>query len=64
MGDNLDFGAQLYFKLFEVNGQPVYLTQTIVSTWLIMLGLILVAVILRVKMKIQKKYRNKITNHR
>ena len=51
MGDNLDFGAQLYFKLFEVNGQPVYLTQTIVSTWLIMLGLILVAVILRVKMR-------------
>lgn len=51
MGENLDFGAQLYFKLFEVNGQPVYLTQTIVSTWLIMLGLILVALIIRVKMK-------------
>ena len=51
MGENLDFGAQLYFKLFEVNGQPIYLTQTIVSTWLIMLGLILIALIIRVKMR-------------
>ena len=51
MGENLDFGAQLYFKLFEVNGQPIYLTQTIVSTWLVMLGLIVVALIIRVKMK-------------
>ena len=51
MGDNLDFGAQLYFKLFEVNGQPIYLTQTIISTWLVILGLIIVAFIIRVKMK-------------
>ena len=51
MGENLDFGAKLYFKLFEVNGQPIYLTQTIISTWLVMLGLIVVALIIRVKMK-------------
>ena len=51
MEENLDFGAQLYFKLFEVNGQPVYLTETIVNTWIIIAGLIAIALIIRLKMK-------------
>lgn len=50
MDESLDFGAQLYYKLFEVNGTPIYLTETITSTWLVMAIITVVALILRASM--------------
>lgn len=47
----LDFGAGLYIKLFEVNGQPVYLTETIVNSWIIIGIMTVIALIIRFKMK-------------
>lgn len=51
MDNNLDFGAKLYVKLFEVNGQPIYLTQTVVNTWVIVGVMALIAIIIRISMK-------------
>ena len=48
---NLDFGAGLYVKLFEVNGQPIYLTQTVVNTWVVIAAMTLIALIIRFKMR-------------
>ena len=48
MDNNLDFGAQLYVKLFEVGGQPIYLTQTVVNTWVVIAVMTVVALIIRV----------------
>lgn len=50
MDESLDFGAKLYFKLFEVNGTPIYLTETITSTWLVMAIITVVALIIRASM--------------
>jgi len=49
--NNLDFGAKLYVKLFEVNGQPIYLTQTVVNTWIIVGVMALIAIIIRICMR-------------
>lgn len=51
MDKNLDFGAGLYVKLFEVNGQPIYLTQTVVNTWVVIAAMTLIALIIRFKMR-------------
>lgn len=51
MENNLDFGAKLYTKLFEVGGQPVYLTQTVVNTWVVIGLMTIVALIIRFKTK-------------
>lgn len=48
---NLDFGAKLYLKLFEVNGQPIYLTQTVVNTWVVIAAMTIIALIIRFKMR-------------
>jgi F-type H+-transporting ATPase subunit a len=37
------------FLLFEINGHPVYLTQTLLSTWIVMAILAVIAVIVRVR---------------
>jgi len=39
------------WKLFEIGGEPVYLTETMVSTWVVMAVLIGFAVFVRVKLK-------------
>lgn len=51
MENNLDFGAGMYFKLFEIGGQPIYLTETVVNTWAIIGIMTLIALIIRFKMK-------------
>lgn len=50
MDNNLDFGAQLYVKLFEVGGQPVYLTETVINTWIIIAVMAIIALVIRVGM--------------
>ena len=51
MENNLDFGAGLYFKLFEINGQSIYLTETVVNTWILIGILTIIALIIRFAMK-------------
>lgn len=51
MENNLDFGAGMYFKLFEVGGQSIYLTETVINTWVIIGIMTLIALIIRLKMK-------------
>lgn len=46
----LDVNAAIYAKL-NIFGHEVWITQTVVTTWLIMLALIIIAAIFRVKMK-------------
>lgn len=46
----LDVSAAVYAKL-NIMGVEVWLTQTVVTTWIIMIALILIALILRIKMK-------------
>lgn len=50
MDNNIDFGAQLYVKLFEVGGQPVYLTETVINTWIIIAVMAIIALVIRVGM--------------
>ncbi len=50
MENNLDFGAKMYFKLFEIGGQPIYLTETVVNTWVVIGIMTLIALIIRLKM--------------
>lgn len=50
MDNNLDFGAQLYVKLFEVGGQPVYLTETVINTWIIIAVMAIIALVIRARM--------------
>lgn len=50
MDNNLDFGAQLYVKLFEIGGQPVYLTETVINTWIIIAVMAIIALVIRVGM--------------
>lgn len=50
--DNLDFGIHMPIRLFEdANGQVFGITTTIINTWLVMLTLIVVALIIRAKLK-------------
>ncbi len=46
----LDVNVAIYAK-FNIFGQEVWLTQTVVTTWIIMIALILIALVLRIKMK-------------
>lgn len=48
--ESMDFGAKLYCKLFDMGGTPIYLTQTIISTWIVMAIITVVALILRATM--------------
>lgn len=46
----LEVNSAIYAKL-NVLGQEVWITQTVVTTWFIMIALILIALVLRIKMK-------------
>ncbi len=45
--DNLDFGFRTVIKLFEIDGQPVGITTTIINTWIVMAVLTILALIVR-----------------
>lgn len=47
--DDLDFGFRTVVKLFEVDGQPVGFTTTIINTWVVMAVLIAIALVVRYK---------------
>lgn len=49
--ENLDFGVQTVIKLFEVNGTVLGITTTHINTWIIMAFLIVIALIIRIKIK-------------
>ncbi len=49
--ENLDFGVQTVIKLFEVNGQALGITTTHINTWIVMAALIVIALIVRIKLK-------------
>ena len=51
MEQNLDFGAALQFKLFDVGWQTIYLTETVINTWVIIGIMALIALIIRFSMK-------------
>lgn len=48
--DNLDFGFRTVIKLFEIDGQPVGITTTIINTWIVMAVLTVIALIVRYKL--------------
>lgn len=50
MGDELDFGFKTIIKLFEINGQPVGFTTTIINTWIVMAVLTIIALVVRYKL--------------
>lgn len=50
MGEELDFGYRTVIKLFEINGEPVGFTTTIINTWIIMIALTIVALIVKHKL--------------
>lgn len=45
----MEFANKNLWVLFEINGEPVYATQTLVATWVVMGVLILLAVIVRIR---------------
>lgn len=47
----MDFSNKNLFPLFELGGETVYVTQTLVSTWVVMGILILFAVFVRLRLK-------------
>lgn len=47
----MDFSNKNLWLLFEWNGEPVYVTQTLVSTWAVMAVLILLAIIVRLRLR-------------
>lgn len=49
MGEELDFGYRTVIKLFEINGQPVGITTTIINTWIVMAFLTIIALIVKYK---------------
>ncbi|MBE6023168.1 MAG: F0F1 ATP synthase subunit A [Cellulosilyticum sp.] len=51
MEQSLDFGAALQFKLFEVGGQTIYLTETVINTWVIIAAMTIIALAIRFSMK-------------
>lgn len=50
MADELDFGFRTVVKLFEINGQPVGFTTTIINTWVVMAVLTILALVVRYKL--------------
>ena len=44
----MDFGVKNLWLLFEINGTPVYVTETVRNTWIIMAVLIILAIIVRI----------------
>lgn len=46
---HLDFTNKNLWLLFEIDGEKIYLTQSILSTWIVMGVLILIAVIVRIR---------------
>lgn len=48
---SLDFGYKTVIKLFDVGGETLGITQTHINTWIIMAALIIVALIIRSKIK-------------
>ncbi len=51
MEQSLDFGAELQYKLFEIGGQPIYLTETVINTWVIIAAMALIALVIRFTMR-------------
>jgi F-type H+-transporting ATPase subunit a len=49
--ESLDFGVKTVVKLFEVDGVTLGITTTHINTWIIMAVLIIIALIIRVKIK-------------
>lgn len=50
MGEELDLGFRTVIKLFEIDGQPVGITTTIINAWIIMAVLTIIALIVRYKL--------------
>lgn len=50
MEEKLDFGYRTVIKLFEINGEPVGFTTTIINTWIVMAILIVFAIVVRLKL--------------
>ena len=50
MGEELDFGFRTVIKLFEINGEPVGFTTTIINTWILMIALTIIALVVRYKL--------------
>ena len=49
MEQEFDFGFKTVIKLFEINGQPVGFTTTIINTWIVMAILTVIALVVRFK---------------
>lgn len=49
VGETLDFGAELKIALFEMGGQTIYLTETVINTWIIIAVMAFIALIIRIK---------------
>lgn len=47
----MDFSNKNLWLLFEWKGQSIYITQTLLSTWIVMAVLILIAVIVRIRVR-------------
>ncbi|HHX61534.1 MAG TPA: F0F1 ATP synthase subunit A [Epulopiscium sp.] len=48
--DDLDFGFRTIVKLFEIDGQPVGFTTTIINTWIVMAALTVIALVVKHKL--------------
>ncbi len=51
MEQNIDFGVKTVIKLFEVDGQVFGITTTHINTWIVMAALIIIALIVKIKVK-------------
>ncbi len=47
----MEFGNRYWMALFEIGGQTVYLTDTLVSTWVVMGLLVVLTLVVRIKMR-------------
>lgn len=47
----MEFGNRYWMALFEIKGKTVYLTDTLVSTWVVMALLFILALVARIKMR-------------
>lgn len=47
----MEFGNRYWMALFELNGSTIYLTDTLVSTWVVMALLLILALVVRIKMR-------------
>ncbi|MDR1001333.1 MAG: F0F1 ATP synthase subunit A [Clostridiales bacterium] len=50
----MDFNNKKILPLFEINGQTVWMTQSILGTWIIMAALILFTVFVNIYMRVKK----------